>query len=54
MYIFLFQLDDTIFSNLNTNSLKKFKLKKVLNFYFFLIAGHIIDYDFEELQLLLY
>ena len=40
-----FVLDDTIFSILNKNSFKIFKLKKMLNIIFY--SFHIIDFDFR-------
>ena len=54
MFRFLFQLDDTLFSTLTMNSLKNFKVKKMLNIIFlakynFFIATHIIDSNFEEI-----
>ena len=48
MFIFLFWSDGTIFSNLNMNIFKKFKLKKIININFF-IAACIINPNFEEL-----
>ena len=47
MFIFLFWLDDTIFSNLNTNP-SKIQIEKNIKHKKF-IATHIIDSDFEEL-----
>ena len=48
MFIILFQSNNTIFSNLNTNPLKIFKLKKNVRYKIF-IAACIIDSNFEEL-----
>ena len=52
MFIFPFQSNGAIFSNLNTNSLKKFQIEKGIKYKFF-IAACIIDFDFEELLLFL-